>query len=172
MLTLEEIQSTKINISIIKEGVGQAEKRLSDALETKKSLEQKAFTLLSGYITISIALFGIAANLGKQHPMFYSMIIVGLCFCAGLIFLFNSLRSSDYGTLGRYPDTWLQPRTLDGDEGTLATILGYILHGYQKGIEVSDNSNKHKSTMLNRGVFLGMCAPFVFVLLYVFKCPS
>ena len=50
-LSLEEIGALNINIDVAREAYTQAEKRLQDALDTRKAFDQKAFTLFSAYIT-------------------------------------------------------------------------------------------------------------------------
>jgi hypothetical protein len=164
MLTLDEIQRLNINPVIVKEGVKQASERLGDALETKRGLEQKALALLAGYVTISFALFSLAGTLGQAHPLFYAFIIAGCILLAGIVALFLSLRPLNYGTLGRYPDTWLQPNTLDGDDGTFARIMASVLHGYQARLSVSDYSNKRKAQCFSIGVLCGALSPFVFLI--------
>ena len=151
-------------MEIVKEGVSQAEKRLTDALDTRKQLEQKAFTLLGGYITVSMALFGFAATLGKQHLLFSTLLAMGALFFVGIIFLIRSLRTSDYGTLGRCPDIWLQQGTIDGTSATLATILAYVLYDYDNRIRVSDGSNNTKGELLNYAIMCGASSPAFFCL--------
>ena len=170
MLTMQDIQRTKVDLGVVKEGVVQAEKRLTDALDTRKHLDQKAFTLLGGYATISMALFGVAATkLDQSSQWFFIMLALGCMFFLGLVALFLALKNSSYGTVGRYPDTWLQPGTLDGGETALATTLAYILHGYQGLIAVSDVSNGKKAFWLNVAILLGVASPGVFLLLLMLK---
>ena len=59
MLSLEQLKQSKINPLVAREAYLQAEKRLSDVLDTKKSVEQKASNLFSAYVTVALALFGI-----------------------------------------------------------------------------------------------------------------
>jgi hypothetical protein len=161
MLSLQDIQHISPNLAIVREGITQAEQRLRDALETKQGLEQKAFILLGGYVSLSTALFGLAANLGHSHMMFGLLVSEGIFFVTGAIALYISLYASNCGTMGRYPDTWLQPGTLDGSERTLATILAYVLHGYQDRISVSDQTNRRKALFLNVGLCFGIFAPAI-----------
>lgn len=56
MLTLQEIQSSTINLSVAREAYIQVDRHLLDILEVRKSFEQKAATLMGAYITISAML--------------------------------------------------------------------------------------------------------------------
>jgi hypothetical protein len=87
-MTLDEIERSQVNLDIAREAFDQASKRLADMLDTKKAFEQKAFTLFSGYLTLSIALFGVAATLYKDHGLSFtvvSFVIVELTLIAGAI---------------------------------------------------------------------------------------
>ena len=85
------------------------------------------------FLSFSTVLFSVPKILDVEEPIIYwATILTGLCFLAGAIFLFKSLKASDYGTLGRYPDTWLQQSILDGDDDMKAYVLANILYDYQK----------------------------------------
>ena len=74
MLSLEQLKQSKINPLVAREAYLQAEKRLSDVLDTKKSVEQKASNLFSAYVTVALALFGIGGAIFKDHalwPLFF-----------------------------------------------------------------------------------------------------
>lgn len=69
MLSLEQLKQSKINPLVAREAYLQAEKRLSDVLDTKKSVEQKASNLFSAYVTVALALFGIGGAIFKDHGL-------------------------------------------------------------------------------------------------------
>src|SRR4051812_27882596 len=66
MMTLESLRAADVNIDIAKEALVQAEKRLGDALDAKKVVEQKATVLFGAYVTISLALFGFGGTLARD----------------------------------------------------------------------------------------------------------
>jgi hypothetical protein len=82
MLTLAQIQAADVNRDVAKE------KRLADILDLKKSVEQKATTLFSAYLTIALALFGVGGTLLKapvanvpHWPFFLAGFAVALGAC-------------------------------------------------------------------------------------------
>lgn len=167
MLSIAEIKNLKINKEIIIEAVNSAKERLSDSLDTRKQLEQKCFILLSGYLTITLAICSATCYLYKVdniNYLFFVLSVISIIFIVALGFIFFALKGSSYGTLGRHPETWLQPHVLDGTEKTYCVMLGYILHGYVERIETSINSNEIKCNMLNIAIILGCCSPVVFIL--------
>jgi hypothetical protein len=63
ILTVDDIMKLdNLNEEMIKEYCRLGEERLKDCLDTKKQFEQKASILLSIYMPLSIALFGLAAK--------------------------------------------------------------------------------------------------------------
>ncbi len=165
MLTKGEIKEiAKFNPSTLKEGLRQAEQRLNDSFKKKENIERKAFTLLSMFLSFSTALFSVPKILKVEESLIYwATISTGLCFLAGAIFLFKSLKALNYGTLGRYPDTWLQQGILDGDEDAKSYVLANVLFDYQKSIETSDDSNSKKIKLVDRGIKLGIASPILFL---------
>lgn len=166
MLSKEKIKEiAKFNLSTIQEGLRQAEQRLNDSFKKKENIEKKAFTLLSMFLSFSTALFSVPKILGVEGFLIYSStILTGLCFLSGAIFLFRSLRPLDYGTMGRYPDTWLQQGILDGDDDTKAYVLANVLFDYQRGIKISDKSNSKKIKLVDKGIKLGIASPILFLI--------
>lgn len=169
MLTLEEIVKTKYaNLSTLQEGLRQAEQRLNDCFETRKDTESKTHTLLSIFVSITVALFSAPQILAIDEPTLHGAIILtGLCFFTSVLCLFRSLKTSMYGVLGRHPHTWLQPGVLEGGDGVHAGILAIVLHDYHIYIGTSDNSNQDKKRWLNRGMILGVSAPAILLVLYI-----
>jgi hypothetical protein len=106
MMTLDEIHAAKINPNVAREAYNQAEKRLSDTIEIKKSFKQKAFTLFSGYITASIALFGVGGALLRDDSTRFFVrpfFVTGLIIAVGAICFVLALMDKVYGALVRLP---------------------------------------------------------------------
>jgi len=177
LLSQTEINAlhSKINFRIVENGLMEAEARLRDALGTKATLEQKAFILLNTYTLASIAIFsllGVSISTNTAPNMCISFIISSFMFCCAIVFLVLSLKCSDYGVLGSYPNFWLQEGTIDGDQDTHSTMLAYTLHDYQDKIWKSDNSNIIKSGFLDVGILSGVIAIvplFIGLISQVFK---
>jgi hypothetical protein len=168
-LSLFEIRDLKgLNVNIIKEYISLAEKRLDDVLEIKKELEQKSFTLLGGYITASLSLFGLALKLVDYS---FWLNATAILFCCGVIPLFLSLKTSLYGIKGRSPSSWLETEdylTVERSGSGEACVYAYILHGYIPRIDQSIESNGKKSFYLNIAIWFGVLSltPFVIKLLF------
>ena len=166
MITKDQIRNiTGFNLSSLQEGLRQAEQRLGDSLIKKENLDKKAFILLFMFLFSSTALFCLPKILNIQEPViFWSSILSGLCFLIGVILLFLSLKALDYGTMGRYPDTWLQEGILNGDDDMKAYVLANVLYDYQKSIEISDQSNSKKIKLVDTAIILGISAPILFLI--------
>ena len=163
MMTLEEIRNAKINPIIAREAHDQSAKRLSDLLEVKNTFEQKAFILFNGYITATLALFGVAGAIFNTHgltSLVAALGITGICFTIGAIFFVLALIDKTYGTLGSSPDMWLESGKIDGPDSVLPLMLAYITFYYQERINVSRNSNAKKAIRIRTGIILGAIAPF------------
>src|SRR5260370_7800810 len=99
MLDLDELKATTLNPIVTKEIYLQAEKRLIDVLDTKKSIEQKASTFFSAYLTVSLALFGIGVAIFKEHvsnakalPFF----LAGAAFVDGALIFILALKDQKF----------------------------------------------------------------------------
>jgi hypothetical protein len=168
MMTLQELQKAKVNLTIAREAYDQAEKRLADTLETKKTFEQKATTLLGAFATISLALSGAGAallrdpNLLVHHrwPIWVAaaLMMVGAAFFAGVML------DQKYGAIGSDPDMWLNSGTIDttNDNKTLAEMLALITFYHNARISAGARSNARKACLIRAGVACGVAAPFVF----------
>lgn len=164
MLSLNELRNSKINADVAREAYSQSEKRLSDVLETKKSFEQKAFTLFGAYTTISFALIGVAGSLFKDSgasPLVLAMGASGLVLVAGAILLVLALHERTYGTLGSNPEIWLRKDTIDGVEAALPLMLAYVTFHHQERIEASIASNKAMGFLIRWAVYVGVLTPVV-----------
>lgn len=170
MMTLDEIRSATLNPKIVEEAHKQAEKRLTDVLDTKKSFEQKAFVLLNAYLTLSLAVFGVAGsiyktgwNSGQWIPFFAS----GLFLIFGAISFAVALMDDKYGAIGSNPDMWLNKETIGSNDDTaLYAMLAYITFYYQERINQSIRSNERKAKRIKIGISLGILSPIALMLSY------
>jgi hypothetical protein len=175
MLTTDELRSANINFDIAKEALAQSEKRLSDALEAKKTVEQKATVLFGAYVTISLALFGVGGALLRDAtlnvrgwPFFFA----GTCFVVGAVAFVLVLRSGQYGNLGSQPSMWLQPGRIDGDQQELGRMFAYLAHHHQSRIATSYESNASKRRALHFGMAMGVVGVIVLFSATLFTfCP-
>ena len=170
MLCKDEIRALygKISFDAVTLGMQHAEKRLEDALKTKDNLEKKAFAILGGYITISVATLGGAFfKIENGSSVFYSLIIIGIIFLLAAMMVLRSLKTPNYGTIGSYPDAWLRGGILDGNRDSTALNIAYILHDYQGAITISDESNEQRLKKLDTAIRLGELAAIVAIALSV-----
>jgi hypothetical protein len=164
MMTLNEIEKSQVNLEVAREAFDQASKRLADMLDTKKAFEQKAFTLFSGYLTLSIALFGVAAAIYKDHGLsstVISFMLVELTLIAGAVCFVFALMDEKYGAIASDPNMWLNKGTIDGDDTVLPRMLAYITYYHQERIDISIESNNAKATHIRRGILLGVATPII-----------
>jgi hypothetical protein len=107
MLTLEELQASTINVTVAREAYTQVDRHLIDILDTRKSFEQKAATLMGAYITISVALFGIGGaifkDVGSNGSRTWPFFGAGLVFIAGAGCFIAALKSGRYAARGSTP---------------------------------------------------------------------
>jgi hypothetical protein len=170
MMTLEQLQDANINPSVVREAYDQAAKRLADALDTKKAFEQKAFTLLGGYLTISLALFGAGGAVHESTRMqhlFVPFFVTGVLFVLGTVCFLLALKDDVYGALASHPDMWLNAGTIDGPDTVLPTMLAYITFYHRERIDTSVAKNNSKAQWIRWGIYLGIAAPVIFMILVV-----
>jgi hypothetical protein len=67
--------------------------------------------------------------------------------------------------MGRYPDTWLQPGVLEGDDDMRGYVLANVLFDYQDSIRVSSESNDRKAKLVTIGLGVGMTSPILFIIM-------
>lgn len=162
MLSLEELRAAKINPAVAREAFDHASARLADILDTRKSYEQKAFTLFSGFLTFGLGLFAAGVALLSQKAPLHMVVTVwagGLVFLASAFLLVLALLDSSYGAMGSDPETWITPGVIDGDEGVLSLMLAYLTNMYQARIDQSVAANAAKARWIRIGVFLGIASP-------------
>jgi hypothetical protein len=173
MMTLEEIRAATINPAVAKEAYDQAAKRLGDALDTRKTYEQKAYTLFNGYMTASLALLGVGGAIFKEQGVNHLVLpfwVAGMMFVLGAILFVLSLSDRDYGAIASEPSMWLNKGTIDGGEDVLPLMLAYITYYHQERINVSMANNLRKARLIRSGIILAIIAPFV--LFAIFMIPA
>ncbi len=163
MMTLDEIKAARINPAIAREAYSQASQRLADALATKTGHEQKAFGLLTGYVTVSLALFSVFGFLAgsENDALAPPFLVAGFMFVLGAAILVVSIWDSDYGTLGSDPKMWLEAGIIDGNDAVLSTMLAYVVYHHAQRIEISANSNRAKARRIRLGIGVGVVALLV-----------
>jgi hypothetical protein len=171
MLTDNEIRSLDVGLEVAKEAFAQAEKLLQDVLETKRSFEQRASTLFTAYVTISLALFGIGGTLlrdaGSVHRA-VPFLLAGLVFVMGAQFFVWALRPAEYGNLGSDPSEWLKPDTLTSGEGEIAKTYACLVRAYDTRIDVSEKSNTLKRRLLSAGMWCGIAGTFTLLGVFIY----
>lgn len=164
-MTLADIQTANINPATAREAFLQSSARLGDILDTKKSYEQKAFTLFGGYLTVTLALVGVAGAIFDRHgltPAVWTFAATGGVFALGATCLVVALLDATYGAVASDPKMWLQDGVIDGSDSELGRMLAYITFHHQRRIDESIKSNDAKASWIRRGVFLGIGAPLLF----------
>ncbi len=171
MLTIQDIQQLKVNPEIAREALKQAEARHDDLEAAAKNLEKRAFTLLAGYSTVALFLFDQALKAKAAAPLdkaYLHFAIPGVMLIFANCLLVFAVRTLLYGSKGAHPASWLQPNTLDGDNGTLGTMLAYETHSYAVRIDASSGANRLKGIMLDLAIATGVAALGVFAYLVAF----
>lgn len=165
MLSPEDLRSLKLNETIAREALTQAERRLADILETKKTIEQKASSLFSSYVTISLAVFAIGAAMlrensfkGQAWPFF----LAGAVFTLGAFAFVAALKGQTYGAMGSAPSIWLQSGVIDGPDAELSRQFAYLTSHLQERITISLQSNNQKFLALHIGMMLGVAGSIIF----------
>ncbi len=161
---IEDIKS--FHLPTLHEGIRQAELRLNYAIDRKDKLDNKALILLSMFVLLNTAFFTLYQYLMSEIKVSMLVIILSaIYFFVSVFFLLLSLKSRNYGAIGRYPDTWLHKVILSGDDNTMGYILTHILLDYQKAIAVSDDSNDKKLKWLEVALALFAFLPFLPVII-------
>lgn len=166
MMTLQDLQHADINPLVAREAYDQASRRLEDILDTKKAFEQKAFTLFSGYLTVTIAVVGIGGAVFKDHGVTHlvvSLWLSGLLFGIGALFLMLALLDKGYGTMASDPSMWLTKDTIDGPDSRLPLMLAYVTYYHQERIDRSITANDTKARWIRWAIIMGFVAPFALV---------
>jgi hypothetical protein len=170
MLDLDELKNTVINPAVAKEVYLQAEKRLSDLLDSKNSVEQKASSFFSAYITAALTLFGIGGAIFKDqgfNSKTFPFFLAGSIFVAGALIFMLALKDEKYGFLGSSPDMWLTKGTIDGENNALDAMYAYLAYYHDERIAVSAQSNRTKIRYVRGGMFAGLIATVAFAVPFI-----
>lgn len=167
MLTLDQLRETDVDFDVAKEALAQSEKRLGDALDAKKTVEQKAMVLFGAYVTISVALFGLAGALLRDAAfakLAWPFFIGASVFVIGAALFAAVFQGAKYGSAGSEPSMWLQSGRIDGDKQALARMLAYLAYHHQGRINVSNASNANKTWYLHSGMIAGVLGATILAL--------
>lgn len=158
MLTLGEIQKSKVSLPIIREALNQVEKMVQDIIRKKETVNQKSFVLFNAYFTILIGLVSASyVVFDKGYSGLFGFVFpLSSFFLVSLVFLLMSLRCGYFGTLGSRPGFWLTKDVIEGNENTLAIMLAYLTHTYENAITISVKSNETKIVMQHAGLYLSV----------------
>jgi hypothetical protein len=171
MLTLEELQSLTINADVAREAFVQSDRYLAHTLAVQSSYEQKAATLMSAYITISVALFGIGGAIFKDSGVpakIWPFFATGLVFILGASCFIVAIKVSKYAAaVGSTPEMWLRSGVIDGGENAVPAMLAYLTYYHSERIEISGRTNIQKARWIDAGIILGALAPLCFLLLFL-----
>jgi hypothetical protein len=153
--SLVKIKDKDILLENIKDGIENAEKRLSDFLGVKKSMEDKAVNIFKYQIGLASIILAII-NTKLVDISGFSLICVSisiLIFVIGAIFSLLSLQVGSYGSLGGNPINWLQNSIITKKE-SLKKLLLLTLDDYVERIDISEASNKEKAKFLQFSIWL------------------
>lgn len=165
MLNEEDLRGLSINIEIAREAFAQVERRLEDVLETKKIIEQKATTLFSGYIAVSLGTFGFGAALLREPAL---RNIAWPFFLAGAFFVFGAaafqaaLVGAKYGYRGSSPESWLRGGVIDGQSEELGRMLSYLAGRRANMLNIGLLANDRKYRAVHIGMALGVAGSLCF----------
>ena len=170
MLSLEKLKAAKVNEAVAREAYNQVDRYLTDILATRNLYDQKATALMSAFITISLALFGIGGAIFQKNASDATDIPF---FAAGFIFLMGAgcfiaaLKSGTYAAVGSTPEMWLNSGVIDGPKNAVAQMLAYLTYYHAERIEMSVSGNKLKSRLIGAGIVVGAVGPLVFMILFM-----
>jgi len=170
-LTLAELKKSTIEEDVAKEAYAQAEKLLTDMLETKKAFDQRAATLLTGFTTLALALTGaggaflagqpLAAHAPTYLPYAFFAASVPLIIAAWT--MVRVLQARPYGNLGSAPDVWLQAGVIDTPKAVgprLARVTFYM----RERIRVSNESNNARGSLIRLGSWFALSSPVILII--------
>jgi hypothetical protein len=179
VLTLAQLQAATIQADVAKEAYAQVEKRLSDLLEVKKSFETRAASMLSAFITLTLALTGAGASFYTSGPLSSGPKDLAWAFFwsafplfGAAILMFAALYPTQAGTLGTAPEMWLEAGKIDGPAAVVPVMQAYMVYYMHERIEATVQSNTYKMYLIVGGAGLAGIAPVVLgALLWYFSPP-
>ena len=170
ILSSEQIRKTEnLNLEAVKFYLESAEKMLTDHSGARAQFDQKSFTLLAGYITVALALFGLAEKFNGIGLFGFWLNTTSMFFCVGVIPLFLSMTSKTYGVIGKHPCNLLKTEEyLTVKSENMALMYAYLLRDYVSRIDNSVASNKKKARFLNIAILLGVASLIPFSIKFIF----
>ena len=171
MLTLNQIRGLKtINAEVAREAYVQVEKRLADVLDARKTVEQKATSLFSAYLTIALALFGVGGALLKgpvSDVLPFPFFVAGAIVVVGALMFIWAIWPMRYGYVGTAASFWLEEEKIDSGPDGLPVMLLYLAQYQDERINVSLTSNRWKFLALRLGMGCGVLAAFALVAAFI-----
>lgn len=167
VLTLTQLETVAIQPDVGKEAYSQVEKRLIDLLETKKSLETRAASMLASFTTLALAVAGAGAAFFSSQPLVdhahkglpWIFFITGLLFMLGAWSMVVVLIPSENGNLGTSPEIWLESGVIDAPSNITPDIQAYMLVYMGERIDKTMAANEKKADYMIQGAFLASSAP-------------
>jgi hypothetical protein len=166
ILTLDDLYAANINEDVAKEAYAQVEKRLTDLLETKKSFETRAASMLTAFITLALALTGAGASMFTSHlmdtapktlPWAFFVPALPLMWAAWTVL--EVLIPSHYGNLGTHPDIWLEQGVIDANYNAAPNMQAYMVHHMRVRIAVTEAANDRKAEDIRSATRWATAAP-------------
>lgn len=169
VLTLRELQAATIQVEVAKEAYSQVEKRLTDLIETKKSFETRAASMLTGFTTLALALAGAGATFFTSQPLVdgapkglpWAFFVAALPLFLAAWSMVSVLFPTQYGNLGSSPDIWLERGVIDAPNNVVPDMQAYMVHYMIKRIATTERANNAKAKWITEGSWLASSAPLV-----------
>lgn len=172
MMTIDDLLRVVIQPKVAKEAYAHAEKRLTDLLETKKSFETRASTLLTVFTTLALALTGaggafftatpLVGHAPKYLPVAFFVASAPLVLAAWT--MVAALRPMAHGNLGSAPSMWLEPGVIDASTDVVPAMQAYVTHDMQARIAQSECSNNERARLMKLGLGFVPWSPFLLII--------
>jgi hypothetical protein len=167
-ITPDELLSSELNLATVREAALQVDKRLADLLDTKKTFDQRAMSLLGPSVSLALALAGASGLAARDtHPEIVAALVASsICMTLAAVACVLSLQVRNYGAQGTDPAHWLRLGTLTGGDVDLARTLAEVIWHHRKRISDSGDSNDSKRRWLTCAMCLAIAAPVVLAVVY------
>ncbi|MFO1086530.1 MAG: hypothetical protein U1E21_18395 [Reyranellaceae bacterium] len=172
MIDREEIWKRDINPEAAKEVLAQAEKRLADLLDSKKSFEARGASLLTAFMTLALALIGAAgafltngvlrAEYGPYLPTVLFLSSIPLVFSAWC--MIQVMQPGEYGNLGTEPSMWLRDKFIDAKTSLVSRMQATIAWDTQERLDKAFASNRRKSRYILIGSSAALVSPALLII--------
>jgi hypothetical protein len=158
-------ESNGLNLPLVREAVRQTELKIQDEYTRQRRIDTRAYILLTLHLTLIGVIVGLISLADLSDIFLILLSTVGLILISGTFCLFQALKPSSYGSMGIFPQDWLNEGylknnetdasdTKDHNEHILALILVRLLHAKESGIQASNNSNTKRLKLLNNALRL------------------